>query len=149
MNIPLVQEIATLLIKRWEGLYLHPYLCPAGIPTIGYGATYYKDGRSVSLKDAPITKEEAEQLLLWMVETKYLPEVMKLCPAINTPERFAALIDFAFNLGSSRLKVSTLRKKVNTSCWEAVPKELLKWNKAGGRVLKGLQLRREAEAKLI
>lgn len=137
------------LIKRWEGLYLHPYLCPAGIPTIGYGATYYEDGRAVSLKDPPITKERAEQLLWWMIRTKYLPAVMKLCPNIKSPERLAAIVDFTYNLGSGKLQISTLRKRINAERWEDVPAELLKWNKAGGRVLKGLSLRRQAEAALI
>lgn len=142
-------EIAAALARRFEGLYLTPYLCPAGVPTIGYGATYYEGGTHVKMTDAKITKERAEELLLWMVRTKYLPTVMRLCPKIDTPERVAALIDFTFNLGGGNLKASTLRRKVNSGDWEAVPTELRKWNKAGGRVLRGLTIRREAEIQLI
>jgi lysozyme len=142
-------EIAAALARRFEGLYLTPYLCPAGVPTIGYGATYYEGGTPVKLTDSKITKERAEELLLWMVRTKYLPTVMRLCPKIDTPERVAALIDFTFNLGGGNLKASTLRRKVNADDWEAVPAELRKWNKAGGRVLRGLTIRREAEISLI
>jgi len=101
------------------------------------------------MKDPPITRQRAEELLLWMVRTKYLPTVMRLCPKIDTPERVAALIDFTFNLGGGNLKASTLRRRVNTGDWEAVPTELRKWNKAGGRVLRGLTIRREAEIALI
>lgn len=142
-------QLAAALARRFEGLYLRPYLCPAGVPTIGYGATYYEDGRKVTLSDPPITKERAEALLLWMVRTKYLPAVMQLCPGIDSPERAAALIDFAFNLGAGNLRASTLRRKVNAGEWEAVPSELMKWVRAGGRVLTGLVRRRQAEVDLI
>lgn len=142
-------EIAAALARRFEGLYLTPYLCPAGVPTIGYGATYYEGGTPVKMTDAKITKERAEELLLWMVRTKYLPTVMRLCPKIDTPERVAALIDFTFNLGGGNLKASTLRRKVNDGDWGAVPTELRKWIRGGGKPLKGLILRREAEIQLI
>jgi lysozyme len=142
-------EIAAALARRFEGCYLRPYLCPAGVATIGFGATFYPDGRAVTLKDMPITREYADFMLLWMIKNIYMPAVIKLCPKIDTPERAAALIDFAFNLGAGRLKSSTLRKRVNSGQWESVPSELRKWNKGGGRVLRGLTLRREAEIKLI
>lgn len=147
--LDLAVKVTIALAARFEGLFLLPYLCPAGVPTIGFGATYYMDGRSVTMKDPAITKEHAYVLLRWMVETVYLPAVLKLCPNVDTPERLAALIDFAFNLGHGNLKVSTLRKRVNAGAWEQVKVELLKWNKAGGRVLRGLTIRREAEAALV
>jgi lysozyme len=149
MNYQLAIEVAAELARRFEGLYLKPYLCPAGVPTIGYGATYYENGEAVTLKDAPISRERAEALLLWMVRTKYLPAVIKLCPNIDSPERLAAIIDFTFNLGAGNLRVSNLRKRVNAGQWSDVPAELRKWIKGGGKVLKGLVLRREAEIKLI
>lgn len=149
MNIDLAVEVAAALARRFEGFYSRPYLCPAGVPTIGFGATYYEDGTAVRLTDPAIPRWRAEKLLLWMVRTKYLPTVLKLCPGVDTPERLAALIDFTFNLGAGNLKVSTLRRRVNAGQWDDVPAQLMKWNKAGGRVLRGLTLRREAEAALI
>lgn len=140
--------IAAALARRFEGLYLRPYLCPAGVPTIGYGATYYEDGTRVTLADPPITRERAEALLLWMVRTRYLPAVVNLCPGVDSPELLAALIDFTFNVGAGNLRASNLRRRVNARDYAAVPDELRKWNKAGGRVLRGLVLRREAEAAL-
>ena len=140
--------VSTALAQRFEGLYLSPYLCPAGVPTIGYGATYYEDGTRVTLLDAPITRERAIALLQWMVRTVYLPTVMRLCPGIDNPNRLAALIDFTFNLGGSALKNSTLRRKVNAGMWAAVPTELRKWVMAAGKRLRGLVIRREAEAAL-
>jgi lysozyme len=145
----LAVKVAAALARRFEGLFLLPYLCPAGIPSIGYGATYYENGARVMLKDPAISRERAEALLLWMVRTIYLPAVLHLCPAVDTPERLAALIDFAFNLGAGNLAASTLRKRVNANRWTDVPAEIRKWNRGGGRVLRGLVLRREAEAALI
>lgn len=141
-------ELAAALCRRFEGLYLTPYLCPAGVPTIGYGATHYVDGRQVLLTDPPITRAAAERMLVLQIDRTYLPAVQALCPGVGGP-RLAALTDFAFNLGIGALRASTLRKRVLAGDWDAVPGELLRWNKAGGRVLKGLTLRRQAEADLI
>lgn len=140
--------VAAVLARRFEGLYLTPYLCPAGVPTIGYGATHYLDGRRVQLTDQPISREGAERLLLRQIERTYLPAVLRLCPGVDDANRLAALIDFCFNLGAGNLGASTLRKRVNAGRWGDVPAELRKWNKGGGRVLAGLVKRREAEAAL-
>jgi lysozyme len=141
--------IAEALARRFEGLRLAPYLCPAGVPTIGYGATTYEDGTRVTLKDPAITKERAESLLLRELRSRVLPAVVLLCPGLDTPERVAALVDFAFNLGAGRLRASTLRRRVNAGRWADVPVELMKWTRAGGRVLPGLLARRAAEVRLI
>ena len=147
--IELAILVALALMRRFEGLYLTPYLCPAGVPTIGFGATYYEDGTRVTLFDPAITRERAEALLIWMVRTVYLPQVMRLCPGIDNPQRLAAIIDFTFNLGASALKTSTLRRKINEGAWDYVPAELRKWVKGGGKVLRGLVYRREAEVVLV
>ena len=141
--------ITLALIRRFEGLYRGPYLCSAGIPSIGYGATFYEDGTRVTLHDPIITRARAEALLLWHVTKVFLPAVLRLCPGLTHPGRLAALIDFTFNLGAGRLMSSTLRKRVNAGRWDEVPAELRKWNKAGGRVLRGLTIRRQAEATLV
>ena len=142
-------DVAAALCRRFEGLYLRPYLCPAGVSTIGYGATFYENGRRVTLRDPPITRERAEALLLWMVRTQYLPAVQRLCPGITDANRLAAIIDFTFNLGAGNLSASTLRKRINAGRWDDVPAELRKWVFGGGVKLRGLVLRREAEAALI
>lgn len=144
-------EIAAALCRRFEGFYSAPYLCPAGVPTIGYGATHYLDGRRVTMKDPPISREAGERLLLRMIERTYLPAVLRLCPGAATekPGRLAALIDFTFNLGAGQLQASTLRKRVVSGDWDAVPGELRKWTRGGGKVLRGLVLRREAEIAVL
>ena len=144
--VELAIAVAAALCRRFEGLFLTSYLCPAGVATIGYGATFYEDGRRVTLHDAPITRARAEALLLWMIQTQYLPAVLKLCPDIGCPMRLAAIIDFTFNLGAGRLQTSTLRRRVNQRDWTAASQELRRWVYGGGRVLSGLVTRREAEA---
>lgn len=142
-------DVALALARRFEGFYSAPYLCPAGVPTIGWGATAYADGRRVQLTDPPISREAADRLLLLTVQRVYLPAVLKLCPGVDSPGRLSALIDFTFNLGAGQLRASTLRRKVNAGDWQAVPAELAKWVKGGGKVLPGLVKRRAAEALLV
>jgi lysozyme len=141
-------ELATGLCKRFEGFYSRPYLCPAGVPTIGFGTIKYEDGTRVTLKDSPIDRARAEELLKWEIEKVCVPALMRLCPAVNTPERAGALMDFIYNLGSGALKSSTLRKRVNAGDWDSVPTELAKWVYGGGKRLRGLEIRRGAEAVL-
>jgi lysozyme len=142
-------ELSAVVIRRFEGLRLNPYLDSIGVPTIGIGATYYQNGLRVTLQDSPITKEAANNLLAWMIRTVYLPRVLELCPTLDTDNRIAAITSFAFNLGVKSLEHSTLRKKILAKNWSAVPDELEKWNKAGGVVNTGLTKRRAAEAALF
>lgn len=148
-SISLAVEETMKLCRRFEGLRLRPYLCPAGVPTIGYGSTVYADGRRVQLTDPLITIDQAERLLWLTVTQEFMPAVMQICPRVDTPGRLAALVDFSYNLGTGRLRASTLRKRVNAGDWQAVPAELRKWIYARGRILSGLLLRREAESLLI
>lgn len=141
--------VASILARRFEGFRSSPYLCPAGVPTIGYGFTHYADGTIVTLNDPPMTRGEAQTLLEFLVRTQYLPATIRLCPNIDSPERLGAITDFVFNLGAGSLRASTLRRKILASDWEAVPAELRKWTRGGGRVLRGLVLRREAEIEHI
>ena len=141
--------LAAELCRRFEGFSDVPYLCPAGVPTIDYGATHYLDGRPVRLVDQQISREAADRMLRLSLERTYLPAVLRLCPQVTDPRRLAALVDFTFNLGPGRLSTSTLRRRVNAGEWAAVPGELRKWVYGGGRVLRGLVLRREAEAALV
>jgi len=129
-------------------LKLKPYLCPASIPTIGFGNTYYPDGTKVKLTDTPITKEKAEELLKFLLVT-YEKAVDSFCRDDISQGNFDALTSFAYNLGNGNLQKSTLIKKVNANPLDVtIADEFMKWNKANGTVLKGLTLRRQAEANL-
>jgi lysozyme len=136
------------LIKKFEGFMSKPYKCPAGIPTIGYGATFYPDGKKVTMSDKAITEAEGTALLASML-TKFEQYVDSYCVDTITQNQFDALVSFCYNLGPNNLKSSTLLKKVNANPNdETIRAEFMKWTKAGGRVLKGLVTRRTAEADL-
>lgn len=144
-------DTAAALCRKFEGFYSRPYLCPAGVATIGYGTTRYADGRPVALTDAPIDRAAAEQLLLWELTRTAAPAVQRLCPALygQSPQAFNAVVDFVYNLGAGRLQTSTLRRKLNAADWAGARAQLLLWVRGGGRVLPGLVARRQAEAALL
>jgi lysozyme len=136
------------VIKSFEGFRSAPYKCPAGIPTIGYGATFYPNGKKVTMTDKAITEEEAVDLLKHML-VSFEKYVDSYCRDDINQNQFDALVSFAYNLGPANLKSSTLLKKVNANPEdESIRLEFLKWVKAGGKTLKGLVRRREAEADL-
>lgn len=136
------------LIRKWEGFRSTPYLCPAGVPTIGYGFTRYPDGRRVTLTDPPMTRETADRMLAWFTENRYQPETLALCP-ILAGDTLSAATDFVYNLGGSAFKASTLRRKMLARDWDGARRELPKWCRANGKILRGLVLRRADEAALI
>lgn len=143
-------DIAAALCKQFEGFRSKPYLCPAGVATIGYGSTYYGNGTKVSLSDAPISEPEASNLLLNELRHTYLPGVLRNCPILATDEKKCnAIVDFCYNLGVGRLQTSTLKRKVNAQDWEGAKEQLMLWTKGGGRVLPGLLKRRTAECLLL
>ncbi len=138
------------LIKKYEGLRLEPYLCPAKIPTIGYGATYYPPGtnKKVSLSDPPITEAFAESLLKEML-VQYEHGVERYVQSEINQNQFDALVSFAYNLGLGSLKSNTLLIKVNNDpCDPDMTNQFNRWVKAGGRTLQGLVKRRQEEALL-
>lgn len=142
-------KLAAALCRRFEGLSLKPYLCPAGVWTIGYGSTLHADGRKVARADAPITHAQADALLMLTLRRDYLPQTLALCPTADTPGRLAALVDFAYNCGVGNLRNSTLRRVVNARRWGDAPAQLARWDRGGGKVLRGLTLRRHAESAMI
>jgi lysozyme len=136
------------LIKKFEGFRSHPYLCSAGIPTIGYGSTYYENGVRVKLSDSPISEEWAEELLKKNV-VHYDVAVNSLTRDDITQNQYDALVSFAYNVGVTNFKNSTLLKRVNANPKDPnITNQFMKWIRAGGRVIKGLILRRREEAQL-
>jgi lysozyme len=146
----MISPEAIALIKYFEGFRSKPYLCSGGVPTIGYGSTFYKDGTRVTLNDRPIDISLATDLLDYTIRTSFLPAVLKLCPILaNSESKLGAIVSFTYNLGAGNLKVSTMRKRINVADWSGAAEQLLLWNKAGGKVERGLQLRRQAERALF
>ena len=137
-----------LLITNHEGLRLKPYLCPAKIPTIGYGNTYYTDGKRVTLLDKEITKQQAFDMFK-EVANRFAKRVDELVTSNINQNQFNALVSFAYNVGTGNFASSTLLKKVNRNPDDlSIKDEFLRWNKAGGKVLNGLTNRRNEEADL-
>lgn len=134
-----------LLITKFEGLSLKPYLCSAKIPTIGYGNTYYPDGKRVTLLDKDITKKEAFDMFK-EVANRFAKRVDTLVTSNLNQNQFNALVSFAYNVGTGNFASSTLLKKVNKNPNDLTIKdEFLRWNKAGGKVINGLTNRRNEE----
>lgn len=133
------------IIKRFEGCRLNAYKDVIGIPTIGWGSTRYLDGSKVKMGDN-ITQEQADEMLLEEA-TRRLSE-MALPNEIN-PNQKAALLSFQYNVGNGNWRNSTLKKKVYANPSDpTIADEFMKWNKAGGQVVRGLTVRRKAEAEL-
>jgi len=131
------------LIKRFEGLSLEPYRCSAGVLTIGYGST----GPHVKLGQT-ITRAQAE-MLLKLDLLRFEAAIARLVTVPLNQNQADALVSFAFNVGIGALEKSTLLKKLNDGDYNAVPSQLQRWNKAGGKVLPGLVRRRLAEGELF
>ncbi|WP_455474747.1 lysozyme [Bartonella sp. B30(2025)] len=134
------------LIKQWEGLRLQSYQDATGIWTIGYGHTS-NAGKPFVHKNMSITERTAEEILFQ--DLKQFEKAVDQAVAVSlTDEQFAALVSFCYNVGIKAFCNSTLLRKLNKGDYEAVPFELQKWTKAGGKRLQGLVNRRAAEAGL-
>ena len=144
----IVTNDALKLLHKYEGLVLDAYLCPAKVPTIGYGNTFYEDGSKVKMGDK-ITKERAIELFENILEKNFASQVKRLIKSRVTNNQFSALVSFAYNVGVGNLKRSTLLKLVNSNPNDpAIRQQFMRWNRAGGKVLLGLTRRRESEANL-
>ena len=147
-----VPKTAIELAKRFEGFHrvpradpgrAHPYICPAGYWTIGYG-------NLCEPTHPPITEAEAEVYLAHDLQTA-LAATLRYCPVlVAEPEgRLSAIVDFTFNLGAGRLQTSMLRRRINQRDWEGAATELRRWVYGGGKILLGLVARRSVESSLI
>ena len=137
-------EACKQLIRVFEGLNTKAYKCPAGVWTIGYGHTGsdVKEGQT-------ITKDRAELLLsqdLGMVgrQVEHALDGMRV-----NQNQFDALCSFVFNLGIGRLEASTLLKKLKAGDIKGAANEFLRWNRANGQILEGLNRRRQSERRLF
>lgn len=142
----LTQEIKDF-VKVKEGLSLTAYLCPAGVWTIGFGNTFYESGIKVKQGDK-ISKERAELLFNNVFENFALQVKKVIGDSVELNDnQFSALVSFAYNVGISNLKFSTLLKKVKANPNDkTIANEFAKWNKGGGKVLAGLTSRRAKES---
>lgn len=127
------------VLKRFEGLQLKAYFCPAGVLTIGYGST----GPHVKM-GMEITPAEAEKLLLDDV-ARFESAVNRLVKVPLTQGQFDALVCFSYNIGIGAFEKSTLLSVLNMGRYGEVISQFKRWNKVKGHVVNGLVNRREAE----
>ena len=130
------------LIKHFEGCELEAYKCPAGVWTIGYGHI------KTAVEGMTITQHQADEMLIEEMN-EYEGYINNSVRVDLTQNQFDAMVSWVYNLGSGNLNTSTLLKVLNSGDYAGVPEQLLRWNKAGGRVLEGLPRRRQAEADLF
>jgi lysozyme len=150
-----VPQEALDLIKKYEGFRAGPYICPAGVPTIGYGNTFYPaNGQKVTMKDTPISPAEAELMLMQAVETSFLPTLEKIPNWDEMSDgQKSALISFAYNLGAHFYGDtdnfgSITRALSSKANWSQVPEMLLKYRNPGSSFEEGLRKRRAEEGKV-
>lgn len=134
------------LIKSFEGFRAIAYICPAGVPTIGYGTTRIngsrvKDGMKITSDEAEVFLEQDLKVFEDAINHNVLVEINQ--------NQFDALVSFVYNVGIANFKKSTLLKKLNKGDYEEASNQLLRWTRAGGKVLNGLVRRREAEKELF
>lgn len=130
------------LIKTFEGLELNAYKCAAGVWTIGYGHTK-------SVQEGMVISEDTANDMLMEELVEYENYVNTLVTVPLSQNQFDALVSWVYNLGSSNFQASTMLKVINANDMVNVPAQIMRWNKAGGKVLEGLTRRRQAEADLF
>ena len=135
------------LIKRFEGCRLKAYRCPANVLTIGYGNTFYEDGTKVKDGDV-ITQQRAEELAKFIID-QFAVSIAPFIQKTLTENQFSACVSLAYNIGTGNFKKSSVFKKLNINPNDTTIADSFRlWNKGGGKVLRGLVNRREAEIQL-
>jgi len=149
-----VPQAAIDLIKKYEGFSADPYICPAGVATIGYGNTFYPDGKRVSMGDAPITTADAEHMLKVVVDKDFVSVLEKNIPHWGemSDGQKSALISFAYNLGANFYgdtdNFGSITRDLKNKDWANVPATLLKYRNPGSAFEEGLKRRRTEEGKV-
>ena len=142
-------ERAIKLIKHHEGVRNRPYRCPAGLWTVGVGHLI-GDGKSLPESwNRLFTTDEIDGILKRDLQ-RFERGVLKMLP--NVPLRqgeFDCLVSFSFNLGLGTFQRSTLRQALLRGDKKAAMESLMKYCRAGGRILRGLQIRRQDEKALF
>lgn len=135
-----------ILICEFEGFSSKPYLCPAKLATIGYGNTFYRDGRKVTMIDKEITKAEAFDMFKDIAD-KFAKKVSTCVTSPLNQNQFNSLVSFAYNVGIANFMNSTLLKRVNANHNDPdIKTQFLRWDKVGTKKLSGLTKRRQIEA---
>ena len=149
-----ISENGLKLIQEFESFVNAPYLDSARVWTIGYGSTYYPNGKPVTGRDKPITREYAETIQRNVIATDFEPVINELlereiASGFITQNMYDAIISLAYNIGVNGFKKSSVLRLLKQGDKENAGNAFLLWNKAGGKVLKGLVNRRKKERELF
>lgn len=154
-----VSDRAIKMIQHHEGVRQKPYRCPAKLWTVGVGHVMYpeqgklkidqRDQVALRPEDNRVFSMEEVDGILKSDLQRFERGVASYCPVSLTQGQFDALVSFSFNVGLGTLQRSTLRQKVLRGDMEEAADEFLKYCMAGGKILKGLQTRRQDERKLF
>lgn len=144
MSVYAVPQLAIDMVADFEGFRSHAYLCPAGVWTIGYGTT---SASGVGLKVEPgrSISEPHARMYLRHALTIFAAKIASKIKVGLTSEEWAAILSLAYNIGPTAFARSTVLRKLNVGDRLGAADAFLMWNKAGGKILKGLRLRRERE----
>lgn len=137
------------LLALLEGFRSKPYLDSTGTPTIGFGNTFYLDGRKVTMSDKPISKEVAKDMLNRTLAS-FQTSVKQLVKSKISQNQLEALTSLTYNIGVENLKKSNLLKVVNSepNNYDKIEVEFMKWIYSKGKMLDGLKKRRIVEFEL-
>lgn len=136
------------LVKAFEGCKLTAYRDPVGVWTIGYGTTARAGLGIIPTGGMTITQAEADQLLADGLN-KFADQIRPMINAGLNDNQFGASVSLAYNIGVHAYSTSSALKHINSGDYDRAANSILLFNKAGGKVLKGLVRRREAERKLF
>ena len=146
----LINERGIQMVKSFEGLATKPYLCPANVWSLRYGATRSRTGGPIDPDMEAISEDEAEAEALLIRDLESSEGwVSRLIKTALTENQYSALTSFTFNVGAGALQRSTLRMKLNRGEYQGVADEFPKWKFANKRILAGLVRRRVAEKALF
>lgn len=149
-----IDEAGINLIGQFESFVPHPYKDSGGVWTIGYGSTYYPDGRSVKPNDPPITKQQALDMKKHIIARDFVPAVRlalakPIADGLVNQNMFNAAVSLAYNIGVKAFANSSIVRNLNKGQVQAAADSFLLWNKDNGQIIKGLVNRRKVERDLF
>lgn len=131
-------DMAAKLVRMFEGLHLVPYVCPAGVRTVGYGRAYWTGGPITEAEAVALLSEDLRTAARWLEGLEGLSDCQK-----------AALVSLVFNIGGGPFMGSTLRRHLEAGEHEAAAREFARWVYGGGQKLPGLERRRSIEQRVF
>ena len=149
-----ISENGLKLIQEFESFVNAPYLDSARVWTIGYGSTYYPNGKPVTGRDKPITREYAETIQRNVIERDFEPVINELlekeiASGFVNQNMYDAILSLTYNIGVNGFRRSSVLRLLKQGDKQNAADAFLLWNMVGGKVLRGLVKRRERERKLF